>query len=224
MVLGSQILFSLESRSSQVRPPLNTIHLLPTDSDSIIADVSKLAAAEKALHQSHVERSHLMASEGAAKEASRLKCVPFPASRYRGTDASAGRTEFVTNISHEIRTPIATVIGICELLLDDLTLMDSHRALVEKSLRSGEILLDLVGMVLVSTPHFQSSTSCTDFANHRTMGRSRLASYRSRTLPSTSTRPSRTQNSSPSPLARKEFDSSSRQREYLTLERSWEIV
>jgi signal transduction histidine kinase len=66
------------------------------------------------------------------------------------TDAQVPRTEFVTNISHEIRTPIATVIGISELLLDDSTLLDGHRALVEKSLRSGEILLDLVGMVLVS--------------------------------------------------------------------------
>lgn len=60
------------------------------------------------------------------------------------------RTEFVTNISHEVRTPIASLIGIAEILLDDSTLQKNHRVLVEQSLRSGEILLDLVGMVLVS--------------------------------------------------------------------------
>lgn len=42
------------------------------------------------------------------------------------------------------------MIGICEILLDDTSLKESQRGLVEKSLRSGENLLDLVGMVLVS--------------------------------------------------------------------------
>lgn len=85
-------------------------------------------------------------SEGSLQtQVSPISVLSFPS-----TDGRLLRTEFVTNISHEIRTPIATVIGICELLLDDPTLMDSHRSLVEKSLRSGQILLDLVGMVLVS--------------------------------------------------------------------------
>lgn len=41
------------------------------------------------------------------------------------------------------------MIGICEVLLDDSSLQEEHRKLVAKSLRSGEILLDIVGMVLV---------------------------------------------------------------------------
>lgn len=59
------------------------------------------------------------------------------------------RTAFLTVISHEIRTPIAGILGICELLMDDSTLSEGHRSLVGKAIRSGEILLDLVGMVLV---------------------------------------------------------------------------
>lgn len=55
-------------------------------------------------------------------------------------------------MSHEIRTPIAGILGICELLLDDPSLAESHRSLVGKAVRSGEILLDLVGMVLVRQP------------------------------------------------------------------------
>lgn len=43
------------------------------------------------------------------------------------------------------------MIGICEVLLDDSSLQEVHRKLVAKSLRSGEILLDIVGMVLVSS-------------------------------------------------------------------------
>lgn len=43
---------------------------------------------------------------------------------------------------------IAGMIEICELLLDEPTLALEHRLLVQKCLRSGHILLDLVGMVL----------------------------------------------------------------------------
>lgn len=35
------------------------------------------------------------------------------------------------------------------MLMDDSTLSEGHRSLVGKAIRSGEILLDLVGMVLV---------------------------------------------------------------------------
>lgn len=57
-----------------------------------------------------------------------------------------------------MRTPIATMIGICEILLDDDSLQEDHRDLVEKSLRSGEILLDLVGTVLVSILSYFNTT------------------------------------------------------------------
>ncbi|KAG9013786.1 hypothetical protein FRB94_000766 [Tulasnella sp. JGI-2019a] len=96
----------------------------------VACDVTDIEAAAAALQQAEVERTNLMASETAAREASKLK------------------THFVTNISHEIRTPIAHMIGISELLLVDRTLSENQRRLVEKCLHSGEILLELVGMVL----------------------------------------------------------------------------
>ncbi|KAG9021496.1 hypothetical protein FRB95_002039 [Tulasnella sp. JGI-2019a] len=98
----------------------------------VVGDVTESVAAEAALQQAELERKSLMASETAAREASKLK------------------THFVTNISHEIRTPIAHMIGISELLLADPALNKSQHRLVEKCLHSGEILLELVGMVLVS--------------------------------------------------------------------------
>ncbi|KAG9009764.1 hypothetical protein FRB94_011457 [Tulasnella sp. JGI-2019a] len=96
----------------------------------VASDVTVLVSAEAALKRADLERAQLMASETAAREASRLK------------------TAFVTNISHEIRTPIAGMTGIAELLLADPELNADQRQLVEKCLQSGEILLDLVGMVL----------------------------------------------------------------------------
>ncbi|KAG9011619.1 hypothetical protein FRB93_002680 [Tulasnella sp. JGI-2019a] len=96
----------------------------------VASDATDIEAAAATLQQAEVERTNLMASETAAREASMLK------------------THFVANISHEIRTPIAHMIGISELLLADPTLSENQRDLVEKCLHSGEILLELVGMVL----------------------------------------------------------------------------
>lgn len=44
------------------------------DSPSLTADVTEFYANEEALRESHLEKAQLLASETAAKEASRLKC------------------------------------------------------------------------------------------------------------------------------------------------------
>lgn len=97
---------------------------------AIGANVTEMVEAEEQLRLAGIEKAKLIASETAAKEASRLK------------------TEYFTHISHETRTPVAGIISIAELLLSDPSLQDEHRLLVSQALRSGEILLELVGMVL----------------------------------------------------------------------------
>lgn len=89
-----------------------------------------MVRAEMALVQSQKEREELAAREEAAREASRLKTI------------------FVTSLSHEIRTPISGMLGISELLLSDETLSPKHQSLVKKQLHAGEVLLQLVSMVL----------------------------------------------------------------------------
>lgn len=98
----------------------------------IASDVTSYMKTKQALRDSHEEQTRLELSESAAQEASALK------------------TSFLQSFSHEIRTPITAVLGICELLRDDDTLAPGHLSLVNKALRSLEILLELVGMVLVS--------------------------------------------------------------------------
>jgi signal transduction histidine kinase len=77
------------------------------------------------------------------------------------------------------------MIGMAELLLDDTTLAETHRVSISKIMRSGEILLELVGMVLVrpfspTVPHRRSLSAnflrSLPSPNFLRLFRSRLAS------------------------------------------------
>ncbi|CAE6454664.1 unnamed protein product [Rhizoctonia solani] len=92
-------------------------------------DVTERKLAELKLREAFVERSKLMASETAAKEASRLK------------------SQFLANMSHEIRTPIAGVIGLSELLCDT-NLNPEQRSIAENIQRSADALLTVINDIL----------------------------------------------------------------------------
>ena len=92
-------------------------------------DITEKRRAETKLEESRKERLRALASETAAKEASRLK------------------SEFLANMSHEIRTPIAGVIGLAELLLDT-PMTREQRDYAENIQRSADALLTVINDVL----------------------------------------------------------------------------
>ncbi|KAK4050856.1 nuclear pore complex subunit [Microbotryomycetes sp. JL201] len=96
----------------------------------IATDATLGIKTEAEWKESYRMQAELRASETAANEANRLK------------------TEFLSVISHEIRTPIAGVLSICELLQASPDLSQEHRLLVQKAAKCGDNLLELVGMVL----------------------------------------------------------------------------
>ncbi|KAF8751921.1 hypothetical protein RHS01_08259 [Rhizoctonia solani] len=95
----------------------------------VSVDITERKIAEVKLRESFAERSRLLASETAAKEASRLK------------------SQFLANMSHEIRTPIAGVIGLSELLCDT-NLNPEQRGIAENIQRSADALLTVINDIL----------------------------------------------------------------------------
>lgn len=95
----------------------------------VIRDVTELKSKEADIETQTREKQQLMASEAAAKEASKLK------------------SQFLANMSHEIRTPITGVIGMAELLLD-LDLGEEQREFTENIYRSANALLTVINDIL----------------------------------------------------------------------------
>ncbi|GJN92975.1 hypothetical protein Rhopal_006020-T1 [Rhodotorula paludigena] len=92
-------------------------------------DITDLVKTQERLQQVYEERAKLQASETAATEASRLK------------------SEFLALTSHELRTPIAHMLGLSELLLAE-ELTETQKSLASQILRSGDVLLEMIGQVL----------------------------------------------------------------------------
>jgi signal transduction histidine kinase len=75
-------------------------------------------------------------------------------------NALAAKDEFVANVSHEFRTPLTSILGYVELMLDDEDRRDAERGPLEIIRRNSERLLTLVSDLLSSrngqlivTPH-----------------------------------------------------------------------
>ncbi|HYI09135.1 MAG TPA: ATP-binding protein [Thermoanaerobaculia bacterium] len=65
----------------------------------------------------------------------------------RAEEASAAKSEFVTNMSHEMRTPLQGVIGMLQLAIDDEPAEETVRRL-ETARRSAETLMAMIDDVL----------------------------------------------------------------------------
>ena len=65
-------------------------------------------------------------------------------------DALAAKDDFVSNVSHEFRTPLTSILGYVELMLDDDELTEDQRGPLDIIQRNSERLLTLVSDLLSS--------------------------------------------------------------------------
>jgi signal transduction histidine kinase/CheY-like chemotaxis protein len=62
--------------------------------------------------------------------------------------ANRSKSDFLTNMSHEVRTPLNAILGFCQLMQRDDSLSKEHQENLEIVIRSGEHLLSLINDVL----------------------------------------------------------------------------
>lgn len=80
-------------------------------------------------------------------EALRIANTDLRDSRERAENASRLKSEFVANMSHEVRSPLTVIMGLTELLLS-ARVAPEQRAKLEKILASSESLLAIVNDIL----------------------------------------------------------------------------
>jgi signal transduction histidine kinase/CheY-like chemotaxis protein len=82
-------------------------------------------------------------------EASMLNSTSFLAAEDVAREADQLKSEFLANMSHEFRTPIAAIIGLSEIILDNEEFISvGHREHIETMQRCAEGLLSMINDVL----------------------------------------------------------------------------
>ncbi|MCL2220916.1 MAG: response regulator [Oscillospiraceae bacterium] len=87
--------------------------------------------------------------------------------------ANDAKTSFVTNMSHEMRTPLNAILGLAELTLDDKSLSEKAKSNLIKIERAGHTLLSIVsdildiskietGKIELSPVHYETSPRIND--------------------------------------------------------------
>jgi signal transduction histidine kinase/CheY-like chemotaxis protein/HPt (histidine-containing phosphotransfer) domain-containing protein len=71
-----------------------------------------------------------------------------PAAEAAAAPRAEGRLQYLANVSHEIRTPINTILGFTDVLCNDDPSPEEHVAYLETIRRNGDHLLAIVGDIL----------------------------------------------------------------------------
>jgi len=103
-------------------------------------DITERRAMQDALHESNVDLEEKIA----------LRTTELEFAKHLAEDASRAKDEFLTNISHELRSPLHSILGFTGLVLDEEGPMDhaTQQRFIGKSRSSAADLLKLVNDLL----------------------------------------------------------------------------
>ncbi|MDR1731725.1 MAG: response regulator [Synergistaceae bacterium] len=85
---------------------------------------------------------------GRAFEQIRRQNIHLAELREAAENASSAKTDFLSNMSHEMRTPLNAIIGLSELAIGSETTASEKDSSLQKIYRSGQVLLGIVNDIL----------------------------------------------------------------------------
>jgi PAS domain S-box-containing protein len=109
----------------------------------IISTCQDITGRKKAEEELHLHRVHL-------EELIRERTAELETSKIIAEDASLAKSEFIGNMSHEVRTPLNAVIGFSNLLMEGIAgdLSSKQKEYIRYIIESGERLFNLIDGIL----------------------------------------------------------------------------
>lgn len=102
----------------------------------VLANESRLVAQEESNRQNQLLKQEVQAHKKTDKELQHAK--------EHAEAANQAKSRYLTGISHELRSPLNSILGYAQLLETDRELLDSKRAKITLIKRSGEHLANLI--------------------------------------------------------------------------------
>jgi polar amino acid transport system substrate-binding protein len=115
--------------------------------NGIVTDITDLKQAQEKIRQLNEDLEQRVAILGAVNKELELLTHKLEISYDQAMEASRLKSEFVANISHEVRTPISAVIGMSELLMDT-PLTEEQREFTRLVRESALSLLTIINDIL----------------------------------------------------------------------------
>jgi polar amino acid transport system substrate-binding protein len=115
--------------------------------NGVVTDISDLKHAQEQIRQLNEDLEQRVGVLAAVNKELELLTHKLEASYGQAMEASRLKSEFVANISHEVRTPISAVIGMSELLMDT-RLTDEQREFTRLVRESALSLLTIINDIL----------------------------------------------------------------------------
>ncbi len=113
--------------------------------DAMDAKLSETIAAQIA---GTIENSRLLTVEKQAREQEALRALELQKAKEKAEAANHAKTSFLANMSHDLRTPLNSILGYAQIIQNDPTLSVEHRQGIATIEKSGQHLLELINDVL----------------------------------------------------------------------------
>ena len=143
-----QPLRRLAEAAASIQDGRYDVSLSASGSDEVARLTTTFLQMTQAMRERLEALSASEATQRAMLEEARLREVLLRAAKEQAEVATRAKSEFLANISHEVRTPLNGILGMAQILVASDTLAAEEREAVEVILQSGNLLLGVISDLL----------------------------------------------------------------------------